>query len=141
MSNDPAAWLETRHVSVRIDRTAREVYDFARDPRQMPSWAAGLASSTVEQLGGAWFVVSPMGRVQVAFTPENLAFVLDHDVTLPGGQVVTNPLRVLADGDACDVVFTVRHRSGVSSTDFERDIAAVTTDLGTLKRLLEERAC
>ena len=106
----------------------------------MPKWAAGLASSTVEEVDGQWFVASPMGRVAVAFTPENAFGVLDHDVTLPSGETVTNPLRVLADGASCDVVFTIRHRPAVSSPDFERDVAHIAADLATLKRLLEADA-
>ena len=32
--------------------------------------------------------------------------VLDHEVTLPSGVTVLNPLRVVPDGDGCEVVFT-----------------------------------
>ena len=128
---------ETRHLGIRIDRDARTVYDFCADPANLPRWAAGLSGS-IEQYDGRWFADSPMGRVEVAFAPPNEFGVLDHRVTLPDGQVVANPMRVIPDGaEASDVVFTLRHRDGVSDEEFEADAAAVRTDLETLKRLLE----
>ena len=78
-----------------------------------------------------------MGRVVVAFAPRNEFGVLDHDVTLPSGETVYNPMRVTVDGAGCEVVFTVRRRPGVSDEDLERDAAAVSADLSTLKRVLE----
>ncbi|MCW2973804.1 MAG: Polyketide cyclase/dehydrase [Thermoleophilia bacterium] len=129
--------IETRHVGVRIERTADAVYHYARSPEHLPDWAAGLAGGAVEEVDGSWIVESPMGRVGIAFADDNAFGVLDHVVTLPDGVAVMNPLRVLADGASCDVVFTVRHRPGVSSPDFERDVSAIAADLATLKQLLE----
>ena len=39
---------ETRHVTTIIDRPAAEVYDFVRDPQNLPRWAAGLGGSDVQ---------------------------------------------------------------------------------------------
>ncbi len=112
----------TRHLDIRIDRPAEEVYAFARDPANLPSWAAG---------------VSP--DVEVVFAPHNDFGVLDHDVTLPTGAIVHVPMRVIADGTACDVVFTLRRQPGMTDEAFAADAAAVTADLASLKRVLEER--
>ncbi len=130
--------IETRHVSVDIDRPAGEVYEFARDPANLPRWAAGVGRS-VEFVDGTWFGESPMGRVAIAFVARNDAGVLDHDVTLPSGQVVRNPMRVIADGDRCAVVFTLHRDGGVATADFDADAAAVRADLLMLKRVLERR--
>jgi hypothetical protein len=129
---------ESRHISERIDRPAREVYEYASDPVNLPQWAPGLGSA-VENIDGCWFVDSPMGRVGVAFVQRNDFGILDHDVTLPSGEVVYNPMRVIADGDVCEVVFTVRRRPGMSDEDFHRDADAVAADLALLKRVLEGR--
>jgi hypothetical protein len=129
---------ETRHLSVVIDRPAAEVYDYARDYRNLPAWAAGLASG-VRLIAGLWLADSPMGQVEVRFVPVNDLGVLDHDVVLPSGEVVTNPLRVLADGAGSEVVFTVRRRPGMSDEDVEADAAAVQADLERLRSLLERR--
>ena len=114
-----------------------EVYDFAADPLNLPDWAAGLAGSKVERAGHQWFTESPMGRVTFTFAPRNDFGVLDHEVTLPSGQIVYNPLRVISDGDQCEVVFTLRQRPEMTDEDFERDADAVGKDLATLKSLVE----
>src|SRR5262249_62238442 len=79
-----------------------------------------------------------MGRVGFAFVPHNEFAVLDHEVTLPSGEVFYNPMRVVPDGEACEVVFTLRRQPGMSDEEFERDAAAVAADLAALKRILED---
>jgi hypothetical protein len=54
---------------------------------------------------------SPLGQVVVAFVASNDLGVADHDVTLPTGETVTNPMRIFANGDGCDVVFSVSEAS------------------------------
>jgi hypothetical protein len=125
------------HISTTIDRPAGDVYDYASNPVNLSSWAAGLAQEDVQLIDGQWVVQSPMGRVVVAFAPPNEFGVLDHDVTLPAADTVRNPMRVMPNGDGCDVVFTVRRRSGMSETDFAADVDAVTADLAALRALLE----
>jgi hypothetical protein len=129
---------ESTHLSVSIDRPWREVYDFAADPANLPQWAAGLAGSTIEKVEGRWVTDSPMGRVVVDFAPPNDLGVLDHEVTLPDGETVANPVRVFPNGKGCDVVFTVRRRPSMSAADLERDTGRVAKDLDTLRRLMEE---
>jgi len=130
---------ESRHISEWIGRPAGEVYDYASDPVNLPRWAPGLGSS-VEKSGGRWFVQTSMGRVGFAFVPRNEYGVLDHDVTLPSGEVVYNPMRVIADGHDCEVVFTLRRRPGMSDTEFSEDAGAVAADLARLRRILEDRS-
>ncbi len=126
------------HLDVLVDRAAEDVYAFAADPSHLPLWASGL-SAGVERRGGRWFAESPMGEVEVRFAPENPYGVLDHDVVLPDGTTVTNPLRVLPLGDRCEVVFTLRRADGVDDAAFEADAAAVRADLARLAELLARR--
>jgi hypothetical protein len=127
----------SQHISIGIDRPVTEVYDFVEDPLNLPKWAAGLAGSNVEHDGEQWFTDSPMGRVTFTFAPRNDFGVLDHDVTLPSGETVYNPLRVISDGDGCEVIFTLRQRSEMTDEEFERDADAVAKDLASLKSLVE----
>lgn len=129
---------ESRHISVWINRPADEVYRYAGNPEHLPSWAAGLARSELKQVDDHWVAQSPMGPVEVRFTPANDFGVLDHVVTVPGAEPTLNPMRVLPAGpDRCEVVFTLRRRT-MSEDDYEADASAVAADLATLKRLLED---
>ena len=82
-----------------------------------------------------------MGDVEVAFVGTNELGVLDHEVVLPDGTALLNPLRVLSYGTGAEVVFTLRREADVDDAAFEADADAVRADLATLKRILEsERA-
>ena len=128
---------ESVHVSTSIDRDAREVYAYVTDPTNLSAWAAGLAESPVREVDGEWVADSPLGRVVVAFVAPNDLGVADHDVTLPSGQTVRNPMRVVVNGDGCDVVFSVRRQPGMSADDFSADTDAVSRDLVTLQSIME----
>ncbi|MEU9556477.1 SRPBCC family protein [Streptomyces fumanus] len=127
----------SRHLSTYIDRTADAVYAYASDPANLPAWANGTGDS-IERVEDRWVAESsPMGRVEITFAPRNELGVLDHDVTLPNGETVHNPLRVIANGTGSEVVFTLRRRPGMSDADFERDAGMVAADLARLKELME----
>ena len=128
--------MRSRHVSQVVAASPRAVYDVASDPDNLPRWAAGLASGTVVRLGDSLVVESPMGRVTVQFVPRNDFGVLDHDVTLPSGTVVTNPMRVLPHPEGAEVVFTIRQLDQPDE-EFDRDVALVAADLQALRRLVE----
>lgn len=127
-----------RHLSVSIAKPAAEVYEFAAEPMNIPRWAAGLGRSAHFE-DGVWIVESPMGRVRVKFAERNRFGVLDHDVTMPDGEVVSNPLRIFPNADGAEVVFTLYRRPLMTDREFENDGAAVMTDLRTLKALMEGR--
>lgn len=125
------------HIAERIAVPAKVAYDYARDPANLPAWAAGLGGS-ISQVDGRWVVPSPDGDVVVVLAPVNGLGVLDHTVVLPDGTAVLNPLRVLPDGEHhCEVVFTLRRQPSTTDDDLARDAAAVAKDLARLKQLLE----
>lgn len=125
-----------KHLSIAIARSPEDVYAFAVEPKNLPQWASGLAGG-IREVDGAWRADSPMGEVQVAFAPRNAFGVLDHDVTLPTGVTVHNPLRVLPNANGAEVVFTLFQLPGAADADFEADARLVEHDLQTLKRVLE----
>ncbi|BFO18270.1 SRPBCC family protein [Streptomyces sp. KM77-8] len=129
--------MGSRHLSTYIDRPVDYVYAYASDPVNLPSWAHGLGQS-IEKIEDHWVAESsPMGRVVIAFAPHNELGVLDHDVTLPSGETVYNPVRVIAGNAGSEVIFTLRRRPEMSDADFERDASMVAADLSRLKELLE----
>lgn len=115
-------------------------YEFAADPQTWPQWAAGLAAGELRQSPEGWVADSPMGTVTVEFAPPNRFGVLDHVVRMPSGEQVYNPFRVVPAGmgeTACEVVFSVRRRPGMTDEELADDVAAVAADLATLKGLVE----
>jgi hypothetical protein len=84
----------------------------------------------------AW---SPLGKVKIRFADQNAFGVLDHDVTLPSGVTVHNPMRVIPNDRGSEVVFTLFRRPGVSEAKFAEDARWVARDLRALKALLEGR--
>lgn len=126
------------HISQSIRRSPDDVAAFAGDPRNLPQWAAGL-SSGIRSEGGRWFADSPMGPVEVAFVGSVDHGVLDHDVTLPDGAVVHNPLRVLRNADGAEVVFTLYRRPGMTDAEFDRDAALIRDDLTRLRDILDAK--
>ncbi|MGO1413265.1 MAG: SRPBCC family protein [Microbacterium gubbeenense] len=131
--------MQSRHVSIGVPASVDDVYGFASDPRNLPQWAAGLAQSEVELRGEDLVVQSPMGEVLVRFAPRNALGILDHDVVLPSGPVVTNPLRVFSHPDGAEVVFTVRQIE-LTDEEFERDCGMVAADLARLRELVTRGA-
>ena len=127
---------ESRHLTVRIERRASDVYEYASNPANVPAWAPGLGTA-IELMDGAWFIGTGDDRVRVAFAEHNPFGVLDHEVTLPSGDVVHVPMRVIPDGDSSEVVFTLRRRPEMTDDEFERDAGLVQADLDRLKRILE----
>lgn len=127
----------TRHISVAIDRSVADVYAFAADPRNLPQWGAGLADASLTQSGDDWIANSPMGIVKIRFVERNPFGILDHDVTLPSGEVNYNPLRVVRNDNGCEITFTLFRRPRMSVEEFENDAAMIQRDLLQLKSILE----
>ncbi|WP_085511661.1 SRPBCC family protein [Plantibacter flavus] len=122
-----------------ISASPDAVYEYASDIDNLPRWAAGLAQAEVVREGDTLFVESPMGRVEVRFVEHNRLGVLDHDVTLPSGTVVTNPVRVLAHPEGAELVFTVRQIE-LDDAAFARDVAMVEADLERLDQQVAGQA-
>ena len=128
---------ESVHVGMSIARSADEVYAYITDPSNLSTWAAGVAQSPLRQEDDQWVADSPFARVVVSFVGPNELGVADHDVTMPSGETVTNPMRVVTNGDGCDVVFSVRRRPEMTDADFAADIDAVSGDLAALRYVME----
>jgi hypothetical protein len=130
--------FEVVNVSVSIARSRDEVYAFASDGANMPKWATGLAGESMRKVDGEWIAEGPLGTVKVKFVPRNDFGVLDHDVHLPSGDVVHNPVRIIPNGDGCTVIFTLLKLPGVTKEKLDEDTTWVEKDLTKLKELLEK---
>ncbi|MEZ2127243.1 MULTISPECIES: SRPBCC family protein [unclassified Sinorhizobium] len=128
--------MMARIIHTSIDRDWREVYSFAAQPENMPLWASGLASG-LERDGDDWIGRGIIGTVRVSFVPQNEFGVLDHTVTIESGLRVYNALRVVPNGDGCEVMFTLLRMPDVTDEQFAADAAHIQKDLTTLKTLME----
>jgi len=126
-----------KHISISINCPAAEVYEFASNPENLPKWAGGISGS-IKQVGGDWLAESPMGTVKVKFAEKNKFGVLDHDVTLPSGVTIYNPMRVFPNNDGSELVFTLYRRPDMSDRMVEEDARMVERDLARLKSVLEK---
>ena len=128
--------MEAKIIHISVDRDWREVYGFAGRPENMPLWASGLASG-LEQDGDDWLARGVLGTVRISFVQPNEFGVIDHTVTIESGLRVYNALRVVPNGDGCEVIFTVLRLPGMSDEQFAADAAHVQNDLTTLKTQME----
>jgi hypothetical protein len=124
------------NINVTIERPLSEVYDFLSKPENFPRWASGLATS-IQREDDHWVADTAEGQVEIGFSARNDLGVLDHLVTMPSGVEVYIPMRVVANGEGSEVIFTLFQTPGMTDEILERDIRWVTGDLATLKDLLE----
>lgn len=130
----------TQHISVSINCSAEDAYQYISNPENMHFWAAGLSDTSLRKSGEYWIASSPMGTVKIRFADTNSYGVVDHDVTLPNGEVNHNPLRMIRNADGCEIIFTLFRLPRMSEEDFQNDAAMIEKDLLTLKAILEQQS-
>jgi len=128
--------METRTVSVSIRESPQKVYEFAADPANLPKWAPGFVKSIANR-DGQWVAQTTMGEVTFAFAERNEFGVLDHGVTLPSGESFSNPMRVVANGEGSEVLFTLFRLPPMTEAEFDQDAKVVLGDLEKLKAVIE----
>lgn len=129
--------LSAQTLSVSINKPFNEVYEFAHQPQNFALWAEGLGADLRVGMGGIWLAETPDGPAEIQFTPRNDHGVLDHTVRLPAARIYV-PLRVVRNGEGCEVMLTLFRHEHMSDLDFNSDLDAITRDLGKLKSLLED---
>src|SRR5690606_10609488 len=91
------AMMKSRTITCSIDQPLAAVYEFASNPENLPHWVRWFCLS-VRKSGDEWQMETPTGWVGIQFVSDNEFGVLDHVVTLPGGQSILNTLRIVANG-------------------------------------------
>jgi hypothetical protein len=112
--------VESRTVTVRIERPLGDVYAFLAEPRNFQKWAAGLDLDN-----------------EITFTEDNRFGIVDHTVRTAGGQEVCVPMRAIRNGTGTEVLFTLLRQPDMTDEAFMRDADTVQQDLLALKRVLE----
>lgn len=127
---------ESKVICISIERSLRDVYDFAARPASFMQWASGLGKPLGND-GNVWLFEGEDGPVKIRFTETNAYGVLDHYVELPDGSEIYIPMRVIANGTGSEVQFTLFRVPGMTDEKFAADAQWVIRDLNTLKELLE----
>ena len=129
--------VESRTITVRIDRPFDKVYEFLVDPANWNQWAFGLGRNIRRSQDG-WIADSDGGVARVQFTSQNTLGVVDHTIIRPSGQRVYVPMRLIANSSGCELIFTLFREPNMSDAQFVSDAEFVQRDLNGLKRLLEQ---
>jgi hypothetical protein len=129
---------QSRTVAVFIGAAPSAIAEFVSNPLNLLLWAAAFCTS-VSRNGSDWLVETPQGQVKIRFAPPNSHGILDHYVTLPSGQEVYAPMRVIANGNGSELLFTVLRLPDMTNRQLEEDAAMVKRDLLALKTLMERK--
>lgn len=127
---------ESKMISISIERSLQDVYDFMARPASFARWASGLGKPLGNE-GTVWRFEGENGPVKVRVTEPNAYGVLDHYVELPDGSEIYVPLRVVANGTGTEVQFTLFRAPGMNDEKFATDAEWVMRDLVKLKEVLE----
>lgn len=126
-------------ISVSIDCPLEEVYDFLLEPLNIPTWGSNLGT-TIQHAGGSdWVTETPEGPLTFRVPTRNAFGVLDHAAFRPGETPSITPMRVFANGEGCELTYTMYQRAGTSDASFASEIEWVRADFLALKSLLESR--
>ncbi len=128
-----------KNISVSINKPVYQVYQFASNPKNLPSWVEFIKSVT-RGAGDIWMAETDLGNLKIEFAPENEYGIIDHKVTLPDNSTVNNPMRIVANGKGSELIFTLFWMPARTEEEFNQDAKLVESDLKKIKRLLESEA-
>lgn len=131
---------ESRSLSVSINCSLERTYGFLCLPENFPKWASGLAGS-LRKIDGEWVAETQQGSMKVSFSERNAYGVLDHWVFPKSGAQIYVPLRVVANGNGCELILTLFRQPEMTDDKFAADADWVMRDLTAAKNLLEKRTC
>ncbi len=128
---------EFHTINLAIRRPVGEVYAFLAEPTNYPKWAAVVPNTLRRVDAYDWEAETEFGPRLIRFCPRNDLGVLDHAVYRRGEDPVMMPMRVIANGEGCQLTFAFYRRPGTTDEQYSSAIEWVTTDFETLRALLE----
>lgn len=127
----------SRTITLSIDRPVAMVAAFLAEPLNYPKWAA-ITGPKFEHRGGlVWLVDTPMGPRLIQFIPPNPYGVVDHATYKEGDEPIFMPMRVVANEEGTELIYTFFQRPGMSDEALESTIEWIRSDLWVLKSVLE----
>lgn len=130
----------SRTVAIAIDRPVDDVFEFLIEPTNFAKWAFVGYAQMRHLRDRDWVVETSVGQRILRFPARNAYGILDHYALLSdGAEPHPIPMRVVANGDGTELIYTFYQRPGMSEVEWTSLIEWVSTDLMTLKSLLEGR--
>ncbi|HEY3765777.1 MAG TPA: hypothetical protein VGL44_11525 [Gaiellales bacterium] len=116
------------------------MHEFLADLRNWPRWAVvNVLAVEGGSEAGWWRIDTPDGPAEIRLRPDAASGVVDHDFR--GGpddtDIATVPARVVANGRGAEFLITIFQPAEVGDAAFDHLLAALDTELATLKAVLE----
>jgi hypothetical protein len=73
----------------------------------------------------------------VRFTQPNAFGVLDHTLVVPGGEILFAPMRIVANDEASELIFTFFQRADTDDAQFNSNLEWIRVDLLSLVSVVE----
>lgn len=133
---NPRDLYPSRTLTISIQVDPRKVYEFVRNPENLPKWATAFCRSA-KRVNGDWIVETTLGPVKFEFFPDNKDGVMDHLVHFALGAKVYVPMRVIPNGVGSEVLITLYRTPDMDDARWAEDARLVERDLKTLKFVVE----
>ena len=130
--------FQSRTLSISIARPWQLIYEALWRPQDFARWASGLSQSPLEKADADWWrTTGPDGPIAIRFSGHNAFGLMDHDVDLGNGTVIYVPMRIVANREGAEVLFTLFRQPGMSDRQFAADAEWEARDLLALKALFD----
>lgn len=123
-------------LSISIARKPDEVARYVADPRNLPQWAGAFCTS-VRPDGAGWRIQTEEGEFGLRFHASIEHGILDHVVEIAEDVQVYVPMRVVPNGEGCEVLFTLFRMPAMTDERWQTDLSMVKTDLERLRGVME----
>ncbi len=125
------------HQSISIKCTPQKLFDFISNPLNWPLYSE--FNLKVEKKEGYWLIETPQGPLKHVIISDKQYGIMDTIITLPSGNDMLVPSRILPNGNGTEYVVTHFQPGEVSTTIFESWLQGVDRNLNRLKKIMEER--
>ncbi|MFV2062098.1 MAG: hypothetical protein ACC726_01130 [Chloroflexota bacterium] len=132
--------MTTETVAITIDAPLRQVATDLADPARHPDWATEFFSGPARKTDEDWVVPVPRmgGDARLKIEADVATGRIDMFLAplgAPFGPPL--PVRVVPNGDGCDVLFTLARFPGQDDETWDSGLASMRRELEQLRALYE----
>ncbi len=110
----------SKTLTASLQRDPQAAFEWISDPANLPAWAA--------------MVGSPGGPLRVRFIREDRARVVDILVQVSEGVELTHAIRLVANGEGSEIVWTLVKPEGLSDSAFQDQLRWAANALNVLRK-------